>query len=104
MVYPSRLLPQVNFKKIVCNDYLRQHYLIHYTNQSEIRDPITLKLKTEFVTRRTDHLRDYSNNLLGVFIVDDIYWSIQNSVQKDYLLSEWKIGEGVIPPIVPIDY
>jgi len=104
MIYPNRLLPQPNYKIITWHPALRKHFLIHFTTTKDLVDPITSKLKQSLVVYRTDHLRDYSNNLLGVFIVDDIYWSVQESNNKQYLLGEWNVGEGVIPPQVPTEY
>ena len=104
MNYPNRLLPQVNFKKIVWSENLKGSFLIHFTDTKDIIDPKTTKLRQVLVVKRTDHLRDYSNNLLGVFLTDDIYWAIQEGDNKEYLIAEWNIGEAVIPPVVPADY
>lgn len=104
MPYPKRLLPQANFKKIAIQDTLRQQYLIHHTETKDIIDPNTRKLKLELVVRQTDHLRDYSNNLLGVFLIEDIFLAIQKCENKKYLTSEWEIGTDVIPPISPEEF
>lgn len=101
MTYPGRLLPQPHFKKITWHESLRHQFLIHYTDTNDLVDPVTNKLKPSLVVKRTDHLRDYSNNLLGVFVTDDIFWSIQQSDEKEYFIAEWEVGETVIPPEVP---
>ncbi len=101
MAYPSRLLPQPHFKKIAWDETLRKCFLIHFTDSKDYIDPITQKLHIKMVVRRTDHLRDYSNNLLGVFIIDDIYWAVQESENKEYLIADWIEKSKVKTPIVP---
>ena len=103
MSYPKRLLPQPDFKKIVLSEDLRNNFLIHYAETKDLIDPETKKLRQTLVVKRTDHLRDYSNNLLGVFLTDDIFWAIQEGDNKEYLIGEWSIGDAVIPPVVPLD-
>lgn len=67
--YPLELIPKREFKKI---DFANRScinaftYLIRDTKSKEILDD-SGKLKSEFVTFQTDHLKDYSTNLLGVF-------------------------------------
>ena len=104
MCYPTRLLPQQHFKLMSWDDELKKHYLIHFTETKELKDPITNKLKIGLVVRQTDHLRDYSNNLLGVFLVEDIYWAIQKCPNKDILTDEWVEGSKVSEPIVPDEF
>lgn len=104
MEYPNRLLPKPQYKRIPWHESLRDHFLIHYTDQEEIIDPNTNKLHIKHVVKRTDHLRDYSNNLLGVFLVDDIYWALQDCQDKDYFTAEWEEGTDVKKPKVPDEY
>lgn len=102
MYYPSRLLPQRCFKLIHWNESLRNSYLIHYTDTKDFIDPNTGKLKISLVVRHTDHLRDYSNNLLGIFLIDDIYWgSAKESPMKRYYDAEWEVGKDVDAPSFP---
>lgn len=103
MTYPIYLLPQQNYKKIEFCSELNEGFLIHFTDTKDNKDPDTKNLKLSCVVKRTDHLRDYSNNLLGVFLTNDIYWGIENSENKGYFISEWNIGEKVKVPIVPND-
>jgi len=101
MEYPKHLLPKPHFKIINCPDELKKQYLIHFTPDKDLIDPVTKKLRVSYVVKRTGHLRDYSNNLLGVFLVDDIYWSVQDSPSKDYFIGSWEIGSSVKAPKVP---
>ena len=105
MTYPIRLLPQPHFKNIDWQESLKNHYLIHYTDSKDLIDPNTEKLRISLVVRQTDHLRDYSNNLLGVFLVDDIYWAVnKESPNKEYFGELWTVGSSVNVPKVPIDF
>lgn len=104
MKYPNRLLPKPHYKQISWNESLRNHYLIHYTETTDLIDPKTSKLRLAFVVKRTDHLRDYSNNLLGVFLADDIFWALQDCQDKESLIAAWDVGSNVRTPIVPDEY
>lgn len=104
MEYPNRLLPKPQYKRIHWHESLRNHFLIHFTDQKDIRDPNTNKLHIKHVVKRTDHLRDYSTNLLGIFLVDDIYWALQDCPDKDYFMDEWEEGTEVKKPKVPGEY
>lgn len=104
MQYPNRLLPQPHFKRITWNESLRNCYLIHFTESKDIIDPETNKLRITLVVKQTDHLRDYSNNLLGVFLVDDIFWAPQQCEKSEYFRAEWEQSTEVIPPNVPGEY
>ncbi|CAN5176735.1 hypothetical protein BH23BAC1_BH23BAC1_50220 [soil metagenome] len=105
MNYPNRLLPQPNFKIIHWDELLKNHYLIHYTPTKDLIDPETKKLKIEYVVRQTNHLRDYSNNLLGVFLVEDIFWvPVKKSPKVDYFGAAWKDNTPVLTPNIPEDY
>lgn len=105
MTYPSRLLPKSYFKKILWKGSLKNYYLIHYTETKDLIDPNTQKLKISFVVKQTDHLRDYSNNLLGVFLVDDVYWGSTNeSSKKAYYQDEWEVGNEVETPKIPDEF
>lgn len=104
MEYPKRLLPKLHYKKISWHEILKNFYLIHFTDSKDIKDPETEKLKLEHVVRRTGHLRDYSTNLLGIFLVDDIYWSLQNCEDGEYYKDEWVEGTKVKVPKVPDEF
>lgn len=104
MPYPNRLLPKSHFKKIIWSEYLRSQYLVHYTETSDNRDSTTGKLDIRHVVNRTDHLRDFSNNLLGVYLTDDIFWSLQDCENRFYFVADWEIGSNVQIPSVPEEF
>lgn len=104
MSYPNRLLPQPNYIKISNCTELLNCFLIRHTSSKEVIDIVTNKLKQELVVLQTDHLRDYSNNLLGIFELDDIYWSIQANENKERLIASWENGVEVTVPAVPFDF
>lgn len=58
----------------------------------------TRTLNPDCIKIQSDHLRDLSNNLLGVFRTVDIYYGIEKSVSKSYC-SLWDGSEEcVVPP------
>ncbi len=104
MEYPDRLLPKPHYKFISWNDSLCNNYLIHYTEDKDIINPETGKLYIQHVVKQTDHLKNYSNSLLGIYIVDDIYWAIQDCPDKQYLIADWEINSKVRTPRIPEEY
>jgi len=102
MVYPNRLLPFGEYKLINC-DILSGYFLIRSTPDSNVIDGDTKKLRADYVSIQLDHIKDYSTNLLGVFIVDDIFW-VKGTEPNQYYYSDWIEGETVIPPNVPTDF
>jgi len=94
-------LPLQHYRIIKNIDPLKDRYLIHFTDTKDNRDEDG-DLKVECVVREvTEHLKDYSNNLIGVFQVDDIYWELTRVPKRDYYLSPWVEGELVDTPQVP---
>ena len=85
MNYPSRLLPQSNYKKIEWTDDLCPLFLMRYTPTKNLLDE-TNKIKDECITKQTDHLRDLSTNLLGEFLVEDNKIEIIEK-EKDFLMN-----------------
>ena len=61
------------------------------------------RILPDCVAIRTDHLRDFSTNLLGVFTVDDISWQLQESDKKNYFLELWCPGTDVEKPAFPAE-
>ncbi|MDR0572451.1 MAG: hypothetical protein LBG96_00205 [Tannerella sp.] len=70
MNYPAKLLPQSNYKKIEWSDDLHPLFLLRHAPTQDLLDD-TNKLKEEYITKQTDHLRDLSTNLLGEFSIED---------------------------------
>lgn len=102
--YPMRLLPQQHYTKIGWDDSIAELYLVHFTTSKDLIDPTTRKLRASLVVKQTDHMRDYSNSLLGIFKVEDVYWAVQKCPSKDYFLKEWTPGKEVICPSVPSEF
>ncbi|AQG81017.1 hypothetical protein [Spirosoma montaniterrae] len=75
MSYPERLLPQPTYKQIDF-DWVssRSYYLVRHTDSTDITTEEG-RLKSDYVVLQTDHLRDYSTNLLGEFEPDDVAWN-----------------------------
>ena len=101
-MYPKALLPQQHFKKIQNINDIKEGYLIHFTETKDNKDE-NGKVKLECVVRQTDHLRDYSNNLLGIFEIDHIYLYIQGDQKEDFN-SLWEEGVEVSSPKHPKDF
>lgn len=89
MNYPSRLLPQSNYKKIEWSDDLCSLFLLRHTPTQDLLDD-TNKLKEEYIAKQTDHLRDLSTNLLGEFSIEDNEIEVIEK-DKDFFL-EWNEG------------
>lgn len=79
----------------------QEHFLIRRTPSKNNQNPITGKLDDQFLITQTDHLRDLSTNLIGTFLVGDIYWEIKKGDNKEYFLSIWVENETVFAPIYP---
>jgi hypothetical protein len=69
--YPSHLLHSSDFQLIDFEEYRTDAVLIRHTENKDIWDDNEL-LKAEYIAAQTDHLRDYSTNLLGIFQLEDI--------------------------------
>ena len=77
MEYPAHLLPLKNYKII---DFDKANlgfgYLVRHTDDTDIRDAYG-HLKGELIAIQSDHLRDYSTNLLGIFQLSDLQWQFK---------------------------
>lgn len=95
MQYPAHILPQPNFKRITDIPALHNFHLIHFTETKDNRDINDGKVREDSIVRQTDHLRDFSNSLLGTFEIEDIYLELTKSEFKGYFNSDWEEGAGV---------
>jgi hypothetical protein len=91
MQYPVHILPQPNFKRITNIQLLHNYHLIHFTETKDNRD-VDNKVREDSIVRQTDHLRDFSNSLLGTFEIDDIYLELTKVEFKDYFNEDWPQG------------
>ena len=101
MNYPARLLPQSNYKKIKWSDDLHSLFLLRHTPTQDLLDD-TNKLKEEYITKQTDHLRDLSTNLLGEFSIEDNRIEVINK-EKDFFC-EWHEGDDASEPVYIEDF
>ena len=99
--YPAKLLPQSNYKKIEWSNDLHPLFLLRQTPTQDLLNN-TNKLKEEYITKQTDHLRDLSTNLLGEFSVEDNKVEVINK-EKDFF-HEWNEGDDVSEPVYNEDF
>jgi hypothetical protein len=99
MHYPAKLLPQSNYKKIEWSDDLHPLFLLRHTPTRDLLDD-TGKLKEEYITKQTDHLRDLSTNILGEFSIEDNKIEVIN---KDFFC-EWNEGDDANEPVYKEDF
>lgn len=78
-IYPEHLLPCSHYHIIEQNDFLSQSGLVlirHIESDKVKRIGNTDLLHPDCIQIQSDHLRDLSNNLLGIFKKDDIFYGI----------------------------
>lgn len=91
MPYPERLIPDSNMR-IIPRDKLTatQGLMLIRHNDSDksmfLGD--TKTLNPECIHIQSDHLRDLSNNLLGIFLTEDVYYGIKKE-HSDTYLKDW---------------
>lgn len=100
MSYPDRLLPQphykfIDFDKVASRSY---HLVRHTDSPNNVNEEE--RLKADQVVFQTDHLRDYSTNLLGEFAPDDVAW---NWLRGTLCTDLWQEGEAGLMPQMEID-
>jgi hypothetical protein len=100
MLYPERLLPQSNYKQIDFSLVVsRSYYIVRHTKSERITDEEG-RLNEADVVLQTDHLRDYSTNLLGQFQPADTGWNwLKGTVCTDL----WQSGEPGFIPVLGTD-
>jgi hypothetical protein len=74
MDYPDHLIPKPDYRIIKDTTPIRAHCLQRNTGDTAILNPETGKIKVEYLAFQSDHLRDLSTNLIGVFKTEDRYW------------------------------
>jgi hypothetical protein len=99
MIYPAKLLPQSDYRKIEWSDDLLPLFLLRHTPTQDLLDDAD-KLKEEYIAKQTDHLRDLSTNLLGEFSIEDNKIEVIN---KEFFL-EWNEGDDASEPIYNEDF
>lgn len=86
-IYPKHILPYPQYHFIEQKDLLSQSGLVlirhiesdkvQWIDNSNILHPDCIQIQS-------DHLRDLSNNLLGIFNVDDIFYGISKEYKHPY--------------------
>lgn len=106
MEYPEHLLPQPSYRIISFDSKESMNlYLVRRTSTTDIKDEYG-RLKSEHVTLQSDHLKDYSTNLLGLFKPSDclIAVPLRDSPQKRYFQNLWAKDEVILTPIYETDF
>lgn len=100
-VYPKHILPSSKYCIIEQNDLLSQSGLVlirhieskdvvYKADNSDMLHPGCIKIQS-------DHLRDLSNNLLGIFKVEDIFYGIVKDY-RNYYCDLWNGNtDGLMP-------
>ncbi len=91
MQYPARILPQPSFRRINDIQQLHNHHLIHFTETKDNKGADN-KIREDLIVRQTDHLRDFSNSLLGTFELEDIYLELTKGEFRNYFNGDWLEG------------
>jgi hypothetical protein len=98
MQYPPHLLPRQHFKIIPFEAWMNACFLLHHTKDRDLFDPETALLKLDYIVLNTDHLKDFSTNLLGTFRYEDCYWSVNKERMDAFFGENWLEGEAVECP------
>lgn len=106
MQYPQHLLPSPNYKHIAFGEWLKGCYLVRNTQDCNLVDEETGKLKINYIVPQSDHLRDLSTNLLGTFTLNDTRFFLKaaDRERQAYFNALWKEGESVEYPIFLQDF
>ncbi len=105
MTYPNELLPQSNYKLIDFGSTdckFERLVLCRQTKDSDFTDIDSDGLeiiKLDYISIETDHLRDFSTNLFGVFNENHfgIEW-IKNDAKNDRMFDHWNKENEIILP------
>lgn len=98
MNYPEHLLPKINYKIIEWHNDLSHCYLIRHTPTRKIYTEDSKKISFELIKIQSDHLGDFSTNLLGVFEPNDNLIRVKGE-NSDYFNSLWIEGNNVGEPL-----
>lgn len=101
MEYPERLIPKPHFTVIDGYNQNGQYFIRHFECEpgKELRDyidPAINLIDPKCVADPTDHVVDYSVNLHGEFLPEDVRFKITNN--KQVLHHPWRPGENGTKP------
>ncbi len=96
--YPEHLLPRANYTFIPhALESEKGLVLIRHIEHADVVYDERGNLDPNSIHLQSDHLRDLSNNLLGVFKKEDIFYGIDKS-HRERLCALWEEGtEGICP-------
>lgn len=99
-IYPKHIIPYPQYRFIEQNEMLSQSGLVlirHVESDKVCHIDNSNILHPDSIQIQSDHLRDLSNNLLGVFKIDDIFYGIIKE-HRDLYCSLWEDGSmGLVP-------
>jgi hypothetical protein len=98
MAYPTHLLPQSNYKKIDWRNELRQFFLVRSAPTRDFLDENTGQVRALYVCHQSEHLKDFSTNLFGIYTEHDSAVKIVKNENSAYFLDNWKQGVSVSVP------
>lgn len=96
-MYPEYLLPKAYYHIIQAKHFAENEdlVLIRHIESSEVKYMEgTSILHPDCIKFQSDHLRDLSTNLLGIFTYTDIFYGIQKE-SRDELCALWNEGSNV---------
>lgn len=99
-IYPTHIIPHSNYKFIGRDDLLSQSglVLVRHIDSSEVQKiEGTDLLHPDCIKIQSDHLKDLSNNLLGLFTVEDVFWGIVKECRYTYCGLWEENTEGLMP-------
>jgi len=103
MDYPEILLPKPNNKIISWHDDLRHCYLIRHTPTNKLHQEGTKKIDFELIKIQSDHLRDFSTNLLGIFRPEHVTIRVKGE-NHEYFNALWIEGSKVDTPQINTNF
>jgi hypothetical protein len=103
MEYPTRLLPQPNYKHILFEEKHQNCFILRHTDSQDIKDEFGY-LRSECLVAQTDHLKDYSTNLLPYFTLNDVKIRLLKSEDFDYFTQLWHYNNLNKTPQYHIDF
>jgi len=100
MTYPEHLLPQSNYKIISSTDELCLCTLVRHTSSKDLYLLGTEMIDPDKLQIQSNHLKDLSTNILGIFELNDIYISVTNSS----FFELWSLGDITEAPLINKDF
>jgi hypothetical protein len=104
MNYPTRLLPKSNYKKIQWTEDLLSMFLARHTPTKDLFMADTGKINTDNLQIQSNHLKDFSTNLLGDFIDEDLKIEIHGKKKRNFYYDAWEEGEEARQPKFEEDF